>query len=375
MNDKSKPVECVISLDAHPDTFTAAVVRGPTPAGATVEKTFNKVPLGQLQSWAKKHTNAQDLIVLEASGNSFQVVRSLAAIERRALVLESCQLGKLKEAHANNDKISAVRIAKAYLAGTAKEVWVPDAKTQERRDWFHAHRKANKRVNQARNSLLSYLSDNGVRLKKGTPLASGPEAEQKLRTAREWSPRQWQVLELLLLQLRHAEEQRKHWRSLIAQEVLTDPNLLSIVRLCGVREMVAFALGALVGDIKRFAHPKKLVKYIGLNPAFDDSGENQWTGGIRGHGRKDLRCLLIEAAQAILRCSKTPLACWGKKLLGRKGAINLTVAAIARKLAVAVWYLMMGRWTTLEEIDKRLSQKVGKIISQVGTAGLKNLGK
>ena len=39
-------------------------------------------------------------------------------------------MGKLKEAHANNDPISAVRIAKAYLAGTAKEVWVPDLKTR-----------------------------------------------------------------------------------------------------------------------------------------------------------------------------------------------------------------------------------------------------
>src|SRR5207247_8941328 len=138
-------------------------VRGPTPAAAIVEKTFNKVPMGQLQSWAKKHTTAQDLIVLEASGNSFQVVRSLAASQRRALVLESGQLGKLKEAHANNDKISAVRIAKAYLAGTAKKVWVPDAKTQERRDCFHAHRKATSQVTRSRNRLLSYLSDHGVR--------------------------------------------------------------------------------------------------------------------------------------------------------------------------------------------------------------------
>jgi hypothetical protein len=102
-------------------------------------------------------------LVLEASGNSFQVVRTLAAGGRKALVLESCQMGKLKEAHANNDKISAVRIAKAYLAGTAKEVWVPDLKTQERRDWFHAHNKAVKRSTQTRNRLLSYLSDNGVR--------------------------------------------------------------------------------------------------------------------------------------------------------------------------------------------------------------------
>jgi transposase len=365
----------VIGLDSHPDTFTAALISGSTPAAAVTEKLFNQVPLAQLPAWAKKHTTAQDLFVLEASGNSFQVVRTLAAVPRKALVLESCQMGKLKEAHANNDKISAVRIGKAYLAGTAKIVWVPDAKTQERRDWFHAHRKAVKRNTQMRNRLLSYLSDNGVRLRKGTPLAKGPAAEAQLRPLQNWSSRQWQVIEGLLMELRHADEQRAHWRSLIAQEVLADPQLLSLVRLCGIREMVAFALGAIIGDIHRFSEPKKLVKYIGLNPAFDDSGQEKWSGGIAGHGRKDLRCLLIEGAQAILRCGKNPLAKWGKKLLRRKGAINLAVGAIARKLAVAVWYLLMGRWTTLEEIDSGLSLKIGKMINQVGSAKLNALGK
>ena len=51
------------------------------------------------------------------------------------------------------------------------------------------------------------------------------------------------------------------------------------------------------------------------------------------------------------------------------------VCAMARKLAVAIWYLMMGRWTTLEEINAALKQKVGKIISQVGATGLKKLNK
>lgn len=375
MNEESKPVERVIGFDAHPDSFTAAILRGPTPAAAVVEKVFNKVPLTQLASWAQKHTTAEDLLVLEASGNSFQVVRTLAAIQRQAKVLESCQMGKLKEAHANNDKISAVRIGKAYLAGTAKEVWMPDPKTQEWRDWFHAYRKATKRTTQARNSLLSYLSDQGVRLKKGTSLASPPQAELTLRALRDWSPRQWQVIEGLLMQLHHADQQRAHWRSLIAQEVLADPQLLSIVRLCGVREIVAFALGAFIGDIQRFAHPKQLVKYVGLNPAFDDSGESEWSGGIGGHGNKHLRGLLIEGAQAILRCSRTPLALWGRKLLARKGSRNLAVAAVARKLIVAVWYLLMGRWTPLEEIDERLAFKVGTIIGSVGSKGLAHLGK
>lgn len=375
MNQEISSVERVIGFDSHPDSFTAAILRGPTPAAAIVDKMFNKIPMSQLGTWAKKNATDKDLFVLEASGNSFQVVRTLVAVGRKAKVLESCHLGKLKEAHANNDKISAVRIGKAYLAGTAREVWVPDERTQERRDWLHAHRKAVKRTNQVRNSLLSYLSDNGVRLKKKTRLTDTDQAQQQIRQRRSWSVRQWQVIEGKLMELRHADEQRAHWRSLIAQEVLTDPQLLSLVRLCGIREMVAFALGAFIGNIQRFAAPKQLVKYIGLDPCFDDSGQSQWSGGVGGHGNRYLRCLLTEGAQAILRCSKNPLALWGKKLLARKGERHLAVSAVARKLAVAVWYLMAGRWTTLEEIDRELNVKIGKMISSVGPVGLKSLGK
>ncbi len=375
MDQNTLSVKRVIGLDAHPDTFTAAIVQGPTPAAALVEKLFNKISLRQLSSWASKHTQPQDAILLEASGNSFQIVRSLAAVGRQALVLESCQMGRLKEAHANNDKISAVRIAKAYLAGTAKVVWVPDPKTQDRRDLFHAHRKSVRRTTQVRNRLLSYLSDNGVRLQPHTPLTDPDVAESQLRKARDWSPCQWQVIQGLLLEFRHAQQQRQHWRSLIAQQVLSDPQLLSLTRLCGVRDLVAFALGAILGDIHRFAHPKQLVKYVGLNPAFDDSGNQRWSGGIGGHGRKDLRCLLIEAAQAILRSAQTPLARWGKRLLARKGSIQLAVAAMARKLTVAVWYLLMGRWTPMVEIDTRQKLKVGKMITEVGSAAIQLLGK
>src|SRR6266403_4594162 len=209
MNEQSKSVERVIGFDAHPDSFTAAILRGATPAAAVTEKLCNQVAMGQLQNWAQKHTTAQDLFVLEASGNSFEVVHTLADLQRQAKVLESCHLGKLKEAHANNDKISAIRIGKAYLAGTAKEVWVPDLKTQERRDWLHAHRKATKRTTQLRARFRSYLSDNGVRLKAHSKLTDPEQTEQQIRKARTWSARQWQVIEVLLLELQHADEQRR----------------------------------------------------------------------------------------------------------------------------------------------------------------------
>src|SRR5258706_16362963 len=177
IENNANPKGRVIGFDSHPDSFTAALLRGPTPAAALTEKVFNKIAMSQLQSWARKNTTTEDLFVLQASGYSFDVVPTLEALGRKAKVLESCKLGKLKVAHANNDKISAVRIGKAYLAGTAKEVWVPDPKTQEWRDWVHAHKKGAERTTQMRNRILSYLSDNRLRLPHGNQLSQSPAAE------------------------------------------------------------------------------------------------------------------------------------------------------------------------------------------------------
>jgi transposase len=363
----------VIGMDSHPDTFTASALKGSIPATAVVEKTFNRIPIGQLKSWAKKHTLPSDIIVLEASGNSFFVARSLLAVGRKAMVLESRQLGKLKEAHANNDKISSVRIAKAYLAGTAKEVWIPDAKTQERRDWFLAYNKVIKRTTQLHNRLDSYLSDQGIReFPIGKLLEqNGPE---ELKAKKDWPSRQWQVVEVLHLELRHAEEGRQRWLSLMSQEVMQDPVLLSLMRIPGIRDITAFAIGAIIGDISRFATPKKLVNYLGLTPAFCDSGEGEWSGGVRGHGRKDLRSLLIQGAQAVMR-GKTPMGKWGQRLFRRKKVYNLAVVAVARKMAVAIWYLLNGQWSEVTQLEKSLEGKITKLLTHVGVSGREALNK
>lgn len=367
-------VSRVVGLDVHPDSFTASILQGDTPLSAVELKVFNKVPIAKLTDWAQKNTLPTDTLVLEASGNSFDVARKLLAIERKALVLESCFVGKLKESHANNDRISATRIARAYLCGNAKTVWVPDPLTQERRDLFHAHRKAVKGVTAANNSLSSYLSDNGVRFDQSLLNLSRDKRRNAVLKARTWNPTQTQILEIRLLELDHHIELEARLASLAAQQVLQDPKLLELTRLCGIRDVIAFAIGAIVGDINRFKSPKSLVKYAGLNPAFDDSGKGTWSGGIKGHGRQDLRSLLIEAGHALLRSPNHPNSDWGRKLLGRKGEVPIAVAALARKLVVQVWYSLKGLAKPMEQVSKPMVQKIGKMISRVGQQGLDALG-
>ena len=63
-------------------------------------------------------------------------------------------------------------------------------------------------------------------------------------------------------------------------------------------------------------------------------------------GRKDVRSLLIQGAQSVLRQSRAgnhKLAKWGFQLFARKGNRNVAVAAIARKLARALYHLLKGR--------------------------------
>jgi len=72
MNEESKIVERVIGFDSHPDSFTAAIVRGATPAAAVVEKMFNKVPLARLQDWAKKNTTRRTSLCWKPRATAFR---------------------------------------------------------------------------------------------------------------------------------------------------------------------------------------------------------------------------------------------------------------------------------------------------------------
>jgi len=67
VNSLESSVQRVIGLDAHPDTFTAAILRGPTPAAAITEKTFHRVPWNRLQSWLERHCGQADVFALEAT--------------------------------------------------------------------------------------------------------------------------------------------------------------------------------------------------------------------------------------------------------------------------------------------------------------------
>ncbi len=363
----------IIGLDCHPDTFTAAVFEGTTPHNAIQVESRNDMSLCELMEWARQFSR-EDLFLLEAGSNSFEICRRLRALGVRAVVLESCHVGKQAKTYADNDKMAAARIALVYLQGNAPCVWQPDALSCERRELLHLYNNGVSDHVAAINSLKGYLNQFAIRIGKRD--LNSAATRQWISKQREWTTLQQNILEQYFTNLAHCTRARRELFSLIAQQVCAEPLMLRCMKLLGIGTVNAFALLAIIGDVRRFERPEKLIAYIGLNPGQRQSGTGKHIRlGTGKRGRGDLRNLLIQGAHAVLRAGRhTPLGKWGWKLFARKGSRNVAVSAVARKLLVQVWHLLWGNPPTTLEPDKSQATKFQKLMVTLGKTLRAKLG-
>jgi hypothetical protein len=136
-----------------------------------------------------------------------------------------------------------------------------------------------------------------------------------------------------------------------------------LLHLAGFGVVTAVTVWAAIGDIQRFAEPRYLVGYAGLGTRVHDSGMTMRTGKITKAGRRDLRTVLIEAANVAANTHphwKAELA----RLEPRLGR-NKAIVAIARKLLIAVWYVLQGKTDKYAE-PKAIAQKMLRFAYEVG---------
>jgi transposase len=211
------------------------------------------------------------------------------------------------------------------------------------------------------------LNEHCVRLEKGFRLCH-PKAIERLLRLREWTPARRMLLQQLHGSLVAARARRTLLRRHMAQEIVAEADLLKLTRLCGISLITLYGLVSAVGDVRRFAHSKKLVAYLGLNPSVSQSGNYEGSGALKRHGRGALRALLIQSGKKLLQV-RNPLQKWGLAVAARRGR-NKAAVAVARKLCVAVWHLLMGHAIgTLERLDL-LETKLGKFATEVGPSAL-----
>jgi transposase len=109
----------------------------------------------------------------------------------------------------------------------------------------------------------------------------------------------------------------------------------------GIGWVLAYTIASELGDVSRFASPKKLVGYTGLCPFVRQSGRRDDRGPLAKNGPKFLRWALIEAATHAARhpayrdrYERT------KRRLGRQRGSKVARVEVARDLATAIWHML-----------------------------------
>ena len=148
-----------------------------------------------------------------------------------------------------------------------------------------------------------------------------------------------QLVEEIELQQRHKDEAQEKMTALCMEWFPQEVENLQTIP--GVKERSATSIIAEIGtDMTHFQTPKKLVSWVGLRPRNEESAGKIKARGIT-HGNRFVRKTMIECSWGAARMKDSFFAEFSYRqcIERRKNKMKVQVA-IARKILVAVWYVL-----------------------------------
>lgn len=347
-----------VGLDVHKHYLIAVGVD----AELQVVLPARRVELSRLESWMKKTLTKQDEVVLEMTTNSWQLYDELVEYAGSVMVVHPPHVALITRSQVMNDKIAASILARLLAKGLLVGIWIPPQEIRELRGLVAQRRKMTTLATQAKNRLHGVIQRHHLVPPAGNPFGA--------RNKEWWQALPLGKLEKLNLQsdletLQFAEQQVKRMTEIMEGMAAEQEEIGRLLHLAGFGVVTAVTVWAAIGDIQRFAEPQKLVGYAGLGTRVHESGMTSRSGKITKAGRRDLRTVVIEAANVAANSHphwKAELA----RLEPRLGR-NKAIVAIARKLLIAVWYVLQGKPDKYAE-PEAVAQKMLKFAYTVGKA-------
>jgi transposase len=322
-----------------------------------------RVDLEFLDEWIQKTITQEDALVVETTANAFQVYDALLPHAHSVTVVHPPHVALVVHSQVKTDKIAAYQLARLLAKDLLESIWVPPQEIRDLRTLAGQRHKMIRLKTQAKNRLQ------GVLHRYSLPLPEGPLFEQDQRTW--WNQLPISQLEHFRIQsdlatLDFAKEQIKQIEDHMAAWAVQDERVPILFELSGIGLVTSVTLLAAIGDITRFPDADHLVGYAGMGSRVHDSGMTRHTGGITKAGRREMRAVLVEAAQiGVLHDPR-----WKAELarleprLGRSKAI----VAVARKMLVIVWHIL-SRHVAEKQLDlERLARKYYEFAYVVGKA-------
>jgi transposase len=321
-----------VGLDVHKRVIEACAV---DEAGQVVWRHRFDLCRQSLAAFASTRLLPTDRVVLEATTNTWAVVKTLRPCVAEVVVSNPMQTKAIAQAKVKTDKVDAYVLAQLLRCDFLPRVWQPDAATQELRGWTSRRASLVGDRVAVKNRMHSVLAQrlivpahDDLFGKKGRAWLEQLELDAEGRWLIDSDRRVLAGIEKELADL----------ECLLAVKGHGDERVKLLMTLPGVSVAVAQTLVSAWGDVGRFRDADHAAGYLGLAPSTKQSAERCYHGPITKAGRSHARWMLVQAAQH-LRLHPGPLGhCFRK--LAKKKSHNVAVVATARKLAVIAWHML-----------------------------------
>jgi transposase len=297
-----KATDKYVGLDVHQDTTVIAVADG----GRVGEvRSYGTIP-SDLQALGKVlgklgAEGARLHVVYEAGPTGFVVFRRLKQLGIDCIVVAPSKTPQPKGVRLKTDRRDALQLARLHRAGELIGINVPDEVDESIRDLTRARADAVHDLTRAKQRLKAFLLRQGYRYPGA---ANWSEAHQRyLRKLTLPLPALRSVLEEQLLAIDQVTERVKRLDELIEVQVPQwryYPAVQAVMCLRGFQLNAATVIVAELGDVRRFAHPKNVMAFLGLVPKEETTGNTRRLGSITKAGNAQARWCLIEAIQKAL---------------------------------------------------------------------------
>lgn len=277
-----------------------------------------------------------DQVVMEVSGNAWEVARIIRAHVSRVVVVSPSDTG-IRQARAKTDRLDARALARLLASGELDSVWVPDDQTRAMRRRLQRRSRLVGIRTKAKNEIHAAL----IRRLIPKPAFSDlfGRAGRRWLAKLELPTEEQETVDSALRQLDFADAEITAIERVVAGEALESPEVLRLMTVPGVNVITAATFMAAIGDIRRFPDKRKLVAYLGLDPRVRQSGSSEARGGpISKQGSASGRHALVEASWSAVK-SPGPIKAFYERTKARRGA-QVAIVASARKLACLFWVLL-----------------------------------
>jgi len=236
------------------------------------------------------------------------------------------------------DRIDAWVLAELTRRDLVPAIWLPDAMVRAERERARWRLHLVRHRSSLKQRVHAVLLTHG----KACPVSDlfGVRGRQLL--ARLGLPEPWQAtIEASLRLIDELEREISNCERELRQLGADHRYVPLLLTVPGIGWVLAYTIAAEIGDIGRFASPRKLAGYTGLCPRVYQSGERDLRGPLAKQGPKYLRWALVEAAtHACTHPAYRDRYQQTKARIGKQRGAKVAQIDLARRLSEAIWHML-----------------------------------